>query len=88
MDKKNIEIAVKYIIDTLALACGGRSQYSWQSLGNALKGHMRQGMLQGANLTVVLDAVVELEMEHWECELAMIQQAMIRRQIQDGIEKK
>lgn len=88
MEKKIVESVVTCIINNLALACGGRSQYDWNTLGKALKGHMAQGNLQGANIEDILDAAMEIEMDYW-CwnDMPSIQQAMVKRQIQDGIEK-
>jgi hypothetical protein len=88
MDKMSIEIVMAVIIDNLAAACGGRSQYTWATLGNAIRGHMAQGSLQGADLRVVLDVALELEMAYWECQMAPIQVAMIKSSIREGIEKK
>ena len=88
MEKKIVECVVSCVIANLALACGGRSQYDWTTLGKALKGHLSQGNLQNADLEVVLDAAIENELEYWGgTSLPAIQVAMVRRQIQDGIEK-
>ncbi len=88
MEKKTIECVVTCVISNLAGACGGRSQYDWKMLGKALKGQISQGHLQGADLELVLDVVMEIEVEYWGwADMPGIQQAMIRRQIQDGIEK-
>ncbi len=88
MDKMTVEIVLVIIIDNLALACGGRSQYTWQTLGNAIKGQMAQGVLQGADLEMVLDVVMELEQAYWQCEMHGIQIAMVKSSIREGIEKK
>jgi hypothetical protein len=88
MEKKIIEAVVTCIINNLALAHGGRSQYDWNTLGKALKGHLSQGNLQGADIEGVLDAAMDLEIEWYNWSHFpdhMI--ANIRRQIQDGIEK-
>lgn len=89
MEKKIVESIVTCIISNLAMAHGGRSQYDWQTLGRALKGHLSQGNLQGADLEVVLEAAMEIELEYWGwTDFPAIQVAMIKAQIRDAILKK
>jgi hypothetical protein len=88
MEKKIIESILTVIIHNLSLAFGGRSGISWLALGQAIKGHMAQGMLQGADADLVVDTVIEMEIEYycWD-NMNAFQVADIRRQIMDGVKK-
>lgn len=73
---------VQEVIDLLALAHGGRSQYSWQALGCALRGQVAQGRLQGADPARVVALAVGLELEYWaDVDTTPDAEALIKAQI-------
>lgn len=73
---------VQEVIDLLALAHGGRSQYSWQALGSALRGQVAQGRLQGADPARVVALAVALELEYWcDVDTTPDAEALIKAQI-------
>jgi hypothetical protein len=67
MEHDIITVTVGEILDLLAAACGGYSQYTIQAIEVAMAGHLSQGKLVGAVYTAarVKEAIIELERERW-----------------------
>ena len=74
MEHTIITLAVEEILDKLAAACGGHSQYNLAAIEAAMAGHLAQGDLVRPAYTAnrVKNAIIALEKERWEgCPEAM-----------------
>ncbi len=75
---ETIPVFVFRVRQALAVACGGWSQYSPQALACALKGHLRNGLVE-YDLRVLADEAIRQERQRWQEHWSAAWGASLRR---------